>query len=47
MKLDISKLEGEAAVRSACPAALVLWTSWIYSPYGHNFVKTMLWLSET
>jgi dTDP-4-dehydrorhamnose reductase len=33
-----SKLEGEVAVRKACPTALVLRTSWIYSPYAHNFV---------
>ena len=42
-----SKLEGEVAVRKACPTALVLRTSWIYSPYAHNFVKTMLELAET
>src|SRR5262245_53802910 len=41
-----SKLEGEAVVFKACPAALVLRTSWVYSPFGHNFVKSMLRLAK-
>ena len=37
-----TKLEGEHAVIAACPTAIVLRTSWVYSRDGKNFVRTML-----
>jgi dTDP-4-dehydrorhamnose reductase len=38
-----TKLEGELHVRYlARDNSLVIRTGWVYSPYGHNFLKTML-----
>jgi len=42
-----SKLEGERAVLAAQPRSAVLRTAWVYAPFGTNFVRTMLRLSET
>lgn len=37
-----TKLTGELAVAAAAPDHAILRTAWVYSPFGGNFLKTML-----
>ncbi|MBN9542985.1 MAG: dTDP-4-dehydrorhamnose reductase [Alphaproteobacteria bacterium] len=37
-----TKRLGEEAVLGNCPKSIIIRTSWLYSSYGNNFVKTMI-----
>ena len=41
-----SKAAGEQAIAAAYSRHVILRTSWIYSPFNHNFVRTMLDLAR-
>jgi dTDP-4-dehydrorhamnose reductase len=41
-----SKQMGEMMLRAVCPESLIIRTSWLYSGFGNNFVKTMLRLGS-
>lgn len=38
----VTKLAGEEAVLRECNNAMIIRTAWLYSPFGNNFVKTMI-----
>lgn len=42
----VTKLDGETEVQKYCPSHFIIRTSWLYSEFGHNFIKTMLRLAS-
>jgi dTDP-4-dehydrorhamnose reductase len=42
-----SKAAGEACVRRALSRHIILRTSWVYSEFGQNFLKTIVYLAST
>ena len=41
-----TKYEGEQRLLAVQPEAIIFRTAWLYSPFGNNFVKTMLRLGK-
>lgn len=41
-----SKLDGENLLMQVCPQSMILRTSWLYSSFAANFVKTMIGLGR-
>lgn len=41
-----SKLKGEQAIQSICHKYFIIRTSWVYSQFANNFMKTMLRLAK-
>lgn len=41
-----TKLAGEIAAQKACKNTVIIRTAWLYSTFGHNFVKTMIKLGR-
>ena len=41
-----TKLEGEKAIQEICAKHYIVRTSWVYSQFGNNFLKTMLRLAS-
>ena len=42
----VTKYKGEVAVKEKDPGSIIIRTSWLYSEYGNNFMKTMIRLGS-